>query len=852
MRVIYRILILIAIFVTSVLYFGSSMPERTFRAENETITMSESTLPVVVMRVDGEKLNLLHGYCSNLDEMLMRESITPLTPEKHFEVLITENEYNIKKVTYEVVEVNAGEKVEEGSVISLEKETDESGAEYRTAKVRLKNEYTTGQEYVVKLTLISNESKRIYYYTRIKVLPKTYLAEKLDFVEMFHQSLLNKESASNVKKYLETDKKADETDFSRATLKNSLDFLSYGALAPEVIYTELPTMTECTQDTASVVLGFWVKLQTGTGVETYYVKEAFRFQYTAARTYVYNYERTMEAEFDVKNTSLAKSEFKLGITSKLDSEVLVNKDNTRIAFVRNGSLYMYTAADNLLTTVFSFREKETDYLRDVYDKHDIRLLSIDDTGALDFLVYGYMNRGEYEGRVAMILYTYYPQSQSVEERAYFPVNTTYDILKETLGEFAYCNSQEIFYFHAYHTIYSYNMITETLSVIAEQVYEDALLYSEKMQMLAWQESENGRRKEEIRILDLETGKQSELYAASGRIIGLLGMIDTNLILGNTTENRTWVREDGTVVVAYEKAEIVDFSGKKQKTYEKAGYYVTDVQVEKNVITLLRATENAEGRYEAAEPDYILNQATAEKSAVTFSERVTEQMRREYYLSLPEGVQIASLPKQAGTENVVITEDVTVRINIPEYFQNYYLAYAYGEVRVLSMEPGEAILLADKETGSVIDSRGRICWSRGVKTSSTDLGRPAKIERTSDCGNSLMACVQMLLNYRNIEADVLSYHPEREPLTDWMERYLKQDTMKLTGVTLDEALYYVYRKTPVIAVNEKGTAILIFSYDSNGIMAAVPDTGKQKRYLTKEAESFLGETDYYFIVIGSEI
>ena len=75
-------------------------------------------------------------------------------------------------------------------------------------------------------------------------------------------------------------------------------------------------------------------------------------------------------------------------------------------------------------------------------------------------------------------------------------------------------------------------------------------------------------------------------------------------------------------------------------------------------------------------------------------------------------------------------------------------------------------------------------------------------------------------------------------------------MKLTGVTLDEALYYVYRKNPVIAVNEKGTAILIFSYDSNGIMAAVPDTGKQKRYLTKEAESFLGDEDYYFIVVGS--
>ena len=111
------------------------------------------------------------------------------------------------------------------------------------------------------------------------------------------------------------------------------------------------------------------------------------------------------------------------ITAKRDLRVLANYDNTRSAFVRGGTLYVYTTSDNLLTTAFTFEQKKTDFTRDTYDKHDIRLLSIDDTGAVDFLVYGYMNRGEYEGRVGMILYTYHPADQTVEERAYFPVNT---------------------------------------------------------------------------------------------------------------------------------------------------------------------------------------------------------------------------------------------------------------------------------------------------------------------------------------------------------------------------------------------------------------------------------------------
>ena len=273
----------------------------------------------------------------------------------------------------------------------------------------------------------------------------------------------------------------------------------------------------------------------------------------------------------------------------------------------------------------------------------------------------------------------------------------------------------------------------------------------------------------------------------------------------------------------------------------------------NVITLQRVVKDASGhRYEATEPDYILNQASSQNPAAYISERVTELMKKEYYLTLPAKITIAGIPKTKGTKNTVITEDVTVRVNTPDYFKNYYLTYAYGSVTLLSKEAGKAIALADEGTGSVIDSKGRVCWSRGVKSSSAEIEKLAKIERSGGDINELMACVKMLLTYRNIEADVTTYQSENELLTDWLERYLKLDIMKLTGVSLDEALFYVYRSNPVIAVNEQGDAILITAYDSTGITAAVPATGKRKRYSEKEAKSFLGEENYYFIVVGGAL
>ena len=141
MKIIYRILILLTIFVASVYYFGSNMQERVFSADRKTTQMQQTTLPVVTVLTPAGEINLMHGYCSNLDAMLFRESITPVGEEKSVEILITENAYNIKKVNFEIYDTMLGTKLEEGTVISLERRSGEDGAEQKSAKLRLKGEY---------------------------------------------------------------------------------------------------------------------------------------------------------------------------------------------------------------------------------------------------------------------------------------------------------------------------------------------------------------------------------------------------------------------------------------------------------------------------------------------------------------------------------------------------------------------------------------------------------------------------------------------------------------------------------------------------------------------------------------
>ena len=87
-------------------------------------------------------------------------------------------------------------------------------------------------------------------------------------------------------------------------------------------------------------------------------------------------------------------------------------------------------AQNKLSLVFGFRQG--DDLRGAYDEHAIRILKVDESGSMDFLVYGYMNRGNHEGETGVALYTYDALTNSVEERVFLASTESLDVYKRQI------------------------------------------------------------------------------------------------------------------------------------------------------------------------------------------------------------------------------------------------------------------------------------------------------------------------------------------------------------------------------------------------------------------------------------
>jgi uncharacterized protein YvpB len=441
---------------------------------------------------------------------------------------------------------------------------------------------------------------------------------------------------------------------------------------------------------------------------------------------------------------------------------------------------------------------------------------MDDEGNIDFMVYGYMNRGVYEGRVCIVFYKYYIGEDRIEEVLYIPMDITYQLLKEEIENFSYVNGQNVFYFNFKNTIYSYNLITKNLSVISSDISSDNYIVSVSKHFIAWEDNKDGRKTTAINIMDLETGERGKITANNGERINLLGEIDNNIIYGFTNASDISRAEDGSLLIPMYKIEIADSSTKILKEYKKEGYYVTGTSVDSNVITLDRVIKTEQGQYESTSTDNILNKVSQTSKAFEVTKRITEKFLTEYYISLPSGFIMKELPQTDSTVNTIIKADTTLRLEDVIDVSATYTVYAHGGVEGIYEELGTAINTADEKVGVVANHNGVIVWERGIRSLQKEISGIA-LDFT---GNSRKDCVSMLLKHKSGYA--ISNLGE-DSVYDILEKEIPESVLNLTKCTLDEVLYFVNKGIPVIGMKDKNNAVLIIGFDMYNITVIDPAT-----------------------------
>lgn len=840
MKYIYRIIGFIFVFSISVFLMGNNIKEAEVDL-NTTIDMKNATFPVLILKTGEHTMNLLHGYSSAIAANVIRESITPVDINKSLEVIIEENESIVKKIKYEVREIKQNGLIDSGTINALEKYGEE-----KKAIIKIKGDLVPTKEYAVRITVVTDVSRKIHYYTRIKYYTEdSYFKEKLDFVMDFHKMAMEKDKEQKLASYLEPNSSQDNSNLANVTIHSSHDLVCWGKLEPKVITTIIPTIKELNIETASILLQYQISAQTASGTEIYQVKEFYRVRYTSDRFYLLSYQRNMEAEFDASFTSLTKNELKIGITNQKNLQFVMSASDHKLSFVRERELWYYNLAENTVIRVFSFLQDTKDYVRNGYDQHDIRILNMDDSGNIDFVVYGYMNRGDYEGRVGIVLYKFFADERRIEERVYIPMEVPYSILKFDLDSFSYVSEKDIYYFSIYNIVYAYNISSKKLNILAEGISEGDYLLSTEGGFIAWQNSSTPSKATTITILDLETEKRYIIEAPKGDNIKVLAGIDSNMVFGFVHSNDIIKQDKENWLIPLYKVQIINKKGKVLKNHQMKNKYVTKVEVRKNIIELERMKKkesNGKISYVPAKADHLINIEEENDVTIELTTRVTERTLTEYYLSLPYGFTIDDIPIVERTVNTVITDDRTLNLTNNTMATLKYYVYALGDVIAAYSNEASAIILADENMGTVIDSQNRIIWERGGKYNRNTI-QGIEIIKAGNGVTSIDACISMVLKLARINVSV---EKEKGTIYNILQKYMQKRILRLNGCSLDSVLYYVSNGKPVIAMKTEDQAVLLVGYDEYSVTIIDPQTGNSNKMLINNAQKVFENANNIFI------
>lgn len=414
------------------------------------------------------------------------------------------------------------------------------------------------------------------------------------------------------------------------------------------------------------------------------------------------------------------------------------------AFVQAGALYVYNSADNRLARLHSFRDEDNDDLRARYENHSYEVLQVDETGNVTFLVYGYMNRGRHEGECGVSVCYYSSTLNVTEEMVFIPYNKSAGLLKADLETLSYVNGKNDLYLMVDGNIWHIGLEDKSSEIVVSGISTAGCRVAENDSMLVWQKDLKDYGST-LELMNLNSGKLTELKAGEGNFIQALGFMGEDLIYGIASAEQ--VQEDavGNQLFPMHQIRIQDFEGNILKSYEQAGVYVTGCRIEENQISLERISL-ADGRVTELSEDQILYNDEIPESknyAETASTQETENIVRIVLNSVPDAKKVKILtPKEVifeGSREIVLNG---------EEDQNRY--YVYGQYGVIGIEkdPAAAVRRAYEAAGAVTDEAGRYLNKRDRLHSSNQImaidGDYADNERSS-----LAVCLDTIFQYEGM-------------------------------------------------------------------------------------------------------
>ena len=838
---IVKIAVFAATFILALIVIGKIINKG---HDNLTVEMAPATLPTVTMEMDGVAYNQLHGYVHAMDTAFQRDTVTVLGESRDTDFFVDTYGENVTGISIEVRNIDGSRLIEDTEITEYEKKGDRI-----RGKIALKDLIDSDAEYSLAVILELDETRQIYYYTKVIWSESLHAREKLEYVIDFHQRLYDREAARELTKYLETNSKLeDNSNFHKVNIHSSFRQITWGELNVSETIEPIVQMKEIAGQTASFLVDFVVSTSEGRDLTYYMVEEYYRIRYSTERMYLLDYERTMTQIPDPEDM-YGNDKILLGITDT-DVPMLESEDGNIVVFEVANRLFSYDVTANKLTVIFGFYDDDNADARTIYNQHSIKILDVDEGGNVQFAVYGYMNRGRHEGEVGIQVYTYNSGLNTIEELVYISSEKPYPVLAAEVERLLYLNRDGQLYLALNNSVYGIDLVERTGTELIDIGQSGTLQVSDNHKIIIWSEGEDIYHSSMLNIRNLNNDARKAVTVPEDDVIMPLGFIDEDIIYGIARKEDIVKESSGRILFPMYKVCICNSEGELLKEYSQPDIYVTDCTVEENQIVLNRLQRLENGEYEETYQDHIMNSAkiTAGKNVIVAAD--IDVYERYVQIQTRSTIDVKNI--MVLTPKEVVFEGGRM-ISLPDKKEadRYYVYGAYG-VDGIYTSPAKAVNRANDISGVVVDNSGKCIWLKGNRVTRNQIMAIKEASVTEE-KNSVAVCLDTIFRFEGLVRNSEYLLAQDRTVLEVLEENLENTrVLDMTGCSLDAMLYYVNRDIPVLALLEDGEAVLVTGFNEFNVVIMEPSTGRlYKKGMNDSAEWFKDNGNCFITYIEND-
>ena len=815
-RGIIKAIVCVISFVLSILIISSVMN----RGNSDiTMEMSEASYPLVYVNYEGEHINCLHGYAQEMDVSFMRDTITPLGENRELSLYIDTFNTSITSIAYEVRSTDGTRLIESTQLYDYIVQT--AGI---SADIQLKDLIDPDEEYELIILLSDVQGRQLRYYTRVVLRSDNHISEEIRFARNFHEKTFDRENADEIAQYLETNESGDNTTYSYVNIHSSFRQITWGDLTVEKMTEPQLSITELFPQTARITISYYVNVLTETGERRCRVDEYYRLRYGIQRIYLLNYERIMTEVFEMDLAAFNNNKIDLGIRNA-NVEIAESEDGGAFAFVSANRLFCYNSNNNRFSQLFAFYTKDHEDERTFYNQNDIRVLSVDEAGNVQFAVYGYMNRGTHEGKMGVAVYLFNGVLNTIEEEAFVPYNRSFATLENDVEKLMYLNSNEELFVYLGGSIFCINLNDNSYTVVAKDLAQGSFKVSESGRIVVWPEGEDSDRSQNLNVMNLNTKVISTIDAGVGHYIRPLGFMEEDLIYGLVNQSDLFVDNAGSLVTPmFCINSCSEPDNKISMQYQKDDIYIMNVILSDNQITMERARKTPEGVYVVTSADQIMSNTSELRHENTIDVAATKTLEKIVQIAAKSNIATRSL-KFMTPKEVMYEGGHEVNLEYPESMHENYYVYGSGGILGVYAKESEAVNIAEQESGTVLNGYGDYVWIKANRNVSNQI---MKITATMQDENnsSLAVCLDTMLLAEGISRNSQYLLDQGATALSVLQDNMPEDCeiLDLSGCSLDAVLYYVNRDIPVMAILNDRSAVIIIGFNELNTVIMDPATG----------------------------